>query len=202
MYVVAKLHPKVAEYEHDAYQGDYLSVKDQERVIQDFYANERDIPLCIDHLGIDSTGFVRHEDRVGRVVDLFTNKDHELMVKCQLFPEHKAYYEVNESIFKEGKKWGVSVGLANLKDPQKNTILEKNLVHVALTTDPAFGAQNSYLFDWGLFEEDVDRKIAQKYVGTGYASEAFKKKMARVMPAVAGKKKRDCVLFFVFSPLF
>jgi hypothetical protein len=188
MYLVAKLHPKVTEYESDTYQGDYLSLKDQEKVIRDFYTQERDIPLCIDHLGIDSTGFVRHEDRVGRVVDLFTNKDHELMVKCQLFPEHEAYYTVNHSIFHEKKKWGVSVGLANLKDPEKGTILEKNLVHVALTTDPAFGAQNSYLFDWGLFEEDIDRKIAQKYVGSGYTSDVFKKKMALHMPSsLAGK---------------
>lgn len=178
MYLVAKLHPKVDEYERADYQGDYLSLKDQEQVIRDFYEQERDIPLCIEHLGIDSTGFVRHEDRVGRVVDLFTNKAHELMVKCQLFPEHEAYRSVNQSIFQEGKKWGVSVGLANLRDPNNsNTILSKNLVHVALTTDPAYGAYDSYLFDWGLFEADVDRRIAQKYVGDGYASDAFKRKM-------------------------
>lgn len=198
MYLVAKLHPKVAAYESAEYQGDYLSVKDQERVIRDFYEQERDVPLCKDHMGTDSTGFVRYDDRIGRVVDLFTNKDHELMVKCQLYPEHNAYNEVNRSIFNEGKKWGVSVGLANLKDPHNGTVLEKNLVHVALTMDPAFGSQNSYLFDWGLFEDDVDRKIAQKYVGNGYASDVFRKKMANA----AATGKIECVLFFVSHNLF
>lgn len=166
MYIFAKLHPHLKEAESEDYNGTWFSSKDMARQIKRFYEGRYMIPLCIDHRDVNKFGFVRPDDVVGRVLDLFCNKENELMVKCQLDPKHAGYREVTQSIFNpcadKREKWGVSVGIAlRLNENGKR---QRNLVHVALTTDPGFAAYNTYLFKWALSEDVMNVSIARDYI--------------------------------------
>ena len=118
MFLIAKLHPHIDDTEKEDYNGLWLSRAAKEETIRRFYAKKQEIPLCIDHRDTGRTGFVKDANRVGRVHDLFLNDKSELMVKCELFNHHKdGYREVNQGMFRKGERWGVSVGLVNVKDP-------------------------------------------------------------------------------------
>ena len=168
MFLIAKLHPHIDDTEKEDYNGLWLSRAAKEETIRRFYAKKQEIPLCIDHRDTGRTGFVKDANRVGRVHDLFLNDKSELMVKCELFNHHKdGYREVNQGMFRKGERWGVSVGLVNVKDPVTGKKKSRNLVHVALTNDPAFAAEGTYISHWGLDEEGINKVIRREYYAKG-----------------------------------
>lgn len=170
MFLIAKLHPRLEETEQADYDGLWLNREASKTIIKRFYATKQELPLCIDHRGGSQTGYVKGEDRVGRVSDLFLNKEGELMVKCELFNHHQqGYKEVNQGIFRNKERWGVSVGLVNVNDPVTGKKRSSNLVHVALTNDPAFGAQGTYLTEWALSEEGIDKILSTKYADAEFS---------------------------------
>jgi len=192
MFLVAKLHPDLPEANNKHYTGTWLSRKEKKEQIRIFYEEEREIPLCVDHLDAGKFGFIDGANVIGRVVDLFNDREGNMMVKCQLSPEHKSYLEINEGIFHRGEKWGVSVGLSQQPAPLPGGRRVKELVHVALTTQPGFQRYGVQLSDWGLNEDVVNATIAKKYYRQGrekcYATEAFETKLKGVS-------------FFEFFPL-
>lgn len=164
MFLIAKLHPNIEKTEQADYNGLLLSRASKEAVINRFYKHGQEIPLCIDHRDTDSTGYVKEAGRVGRVSDLFLNKEGELMVKCELFQHHSdGYKEVNKGLFRDAARWGVSVGLTGRDDPTTGKKKSRNLAHVALTSDPAFADEGTLITEWGLDEKEVDWTIANKY---------------------------------------
>lgn len=196
MFFIAKLHPKLAETEEKNYNGLLLNRAGKEAVVTRFYAEKQNIPLSIDHRDIGAFGYVKDSNRVGRVVDLFINSREELMMKCELFREHgEGYKEVNQGIFRKKERWGVSVGLVGVKD-QDARIKARNLVHVALTTDPAFASEGTFLSHWGLDEKKVNtvlRELREKeQLDTGYAGFYRPEFMAKL----------EGVFFFYFPTLY
>ena len=166
MFLLAKLHPRLEETEQEGYQGDWLSRAAKERVVNRFYQEKQRIPLCIDHRDIGAFGHVKEGNRVGQVKDLFINGQGELMMSCELFNHHRAAYkEVNQGIFRDKKLWGVSVGMANTK--RGDGTKSRNLVHVALTSDPAFAAHDTFVTHWGLNEKKLNKVIAGQMKGDG-----------------------------------
>lgn len=157
MYFVAHLHPNLPEGEDEIWLND----KEKREEIIHFYTSKIEIPLCIDHRDIGRFGFVKKDEVIGHVIDLFVNKDGELMMKCKLDNTHKAYKEINDGIF-NNEKWGVSVGLALNYNTEKESY-DKRLVHVAFTTDPGFAKYNTYLFKWSLNEQVMDSIIDREY---------------------------------------
>jgi hypothetical protein len=108
------------------------------------------------------------------------------MMKCELFRRHgDGYREVNQGMFSKKERWGVSVGV--VKAPNG----ARNLVHVALTNDPAFAKEGTYISHWGLNEEKVDAALCKMVMkqpqspsGTkygGFLSQELKTKLEGVL---------------------
>lgn len=162
MYLLSKLHPHLKHTEEKGYSGPWLDRKGKEEIIERFYKEGRTIPLCIDHKNVGKYGYVNLEDRVGRVCDLFIDKDGELIMKCELSKHHKSYKEVNRDIFTNKQRMGVSVGLTRVPDGQGG-IKSSHLIHVALTPNPGFAAYDTYITNWALGEDDLNHAIVEKY---------------------------------------
>lgn len=176
MYFVATLHPNLVED-----KGLFFTQTEKEKQIRDFYEKKQVIPLCIDHCGADTCGFIVPEkERIGYVVDLFNNKKGELMVKLRLDGSHPAYKLIHQGMQLRRERWGVSVWIEcdyNTRLKQMN----KSLTHVALTTDPLFAKHNTFLHQFSFDEHPLDRIIAQHYYDEQnpqcYASPQLKQKI-------------------------
>lgn len=192
MFFIAKLHPKLAETEEKNYNGLLLNRAGKEAVVTRFYTEKQNIPLSIDHRDIGAFGYVKDANRVGRVTDLFINGREELMMKCELFRQHsEGYKEVNQGIFRKKERWGVSVGLVGVKDKDAR-IKARNLVHVALTTDPAFAKEGTFLSHWGLDERKVNTALRKLCIEEGYTGFYRPELMAKL----------EGVFFFYFPTLY
>lgn len=178
MFLIAKLFPRLEEAEQKGYTGTLLSEADMVANAKRFYTDKLNIHLCIDHRGVSKLGFVKDSDRVGRVCDLFVNEGGELMMKCELFRHHgDGYREVNQGMFSKKERWGVSVGV--VKSPSG----ARNLVHVALTNDPAFATEGTYITHWGLNEEKVNAALRNMVPkdGGGFLSPELRAKLEGVL---------------------
>ncbi len=166
MYLLAKLHPHLEKTEEENYVGPWLSRKAKEEIITRFYKEKKCIPLCIDHRDRDRLGYIKHENVVGRVCDLFIDKNDELIMKCEVesAPEHKGYQEIVNGMFMKREKWGVSVGLVKMSDPSTGNVVSRNLVHVALTTDPGFARHGTFITKWALSDDAINRVITRDYM--------------------------------------
>jgi hypothetical protein len=169
MYLLARLHPDVVRLEGDSFKEGWLNRFEKEQQISRFYRENLRIPLNIDHRGADATGFIAGSEKesntnMGHVVDMFNDRNGDLMIKCLLRSDHPAYRQINQSMCHEQAKWGVSVWLTHQhpKGFMRGPIL-KNIAHVALTTDPALAAQDTFLLKWALNEDYMDAEIRRSY---------------------------------------
>ena len=162
MFLLAKLYPHFEHTETENYKGTFLSRKAKEQLVESFYKDKRKVPLCKDHENVGRYGLVKPENTIGRVCDLFIDKDGELIMKCELSKKHPTYKEVNHAMFTKRQKWGVSVFITHPLDEDGN-VKSNNLIHVALTPNPAFGEYNTYITHWGLGEDDLNHAIVEKY---------------------------------------
>jgi hypothetical protein len=181
MYRLATLHPNLQEASSEHYDGLFFTKAEKEKQIRDFYQKKQEIPLCIDHCGADTCGFIVPEDeRIGSVVDLFNNKRGEMMVKFKLDNNHPAYRLINQGIDLNGEKWGVSVWIETKRNLRMGTT-DKQLTHVALTTDPFFASHGTFLHRYAIDEKALDREIARIYYDERntecYASAEFKDRL-------------------------
>jgi len=181
MYMVGKLHPDLPEANEPGYTQGWLSEQDKRDVIDRFYSDERHtIPLSLDHRNSGKYGFIPHGDVIGDVLDLFTDRNGDLMVKTRLSPQHPAYGEVNRGMTDRAQKWGFSVGLLPGDGGG-----EKTLMHVALTPEPGFAAYDTYIKHWHLNEDRLNAIIARELYmpgegGRAYAAPEFDEKLKRM----------------------
>ncbi len=176
MYMVATLHPNLVEARDPTYKGHFFTQGEKRALIQQFYAQALQIPLCIDHCGAETCGFIVPEhERIGRVCDLFNDRDGNLMVKLVLDQSHKAYARINKGVWMHRELWGVSVWIDLWQSGRKA------LTHVALTTDPLMAEHGTWLHECSLEEWALDREIARRYYRKGhgqcYAAAAFEARL-------------------------
>lgn len=174
---IATLHPDLEETRDKSYSGGFFTRDDKKRQILDFYQKKKHIPLCIDHCGANTCHFIVPEgERIGHVNDLFIGKNGDMMVKLELDKKHPAYVQISQGLHLKNEKWGVSVWIEHNKRTR-----DKQLTHVALTTDPYFASRNTFLHKFGYKEEHMDREIARCYYkdgdGESFASPELKKKL-------------------------
>lgn len=152
MFCVATLQPQQGQQ-----PTRFLTREEMVRQIDAFYTMSQRIPLCIDHCGAQTCGFVvPAQERIGHVSDLWVNPKGQLMVKLWLDGAHRAFKQINQGIFHSGERWGVSVWIDQLFDV-------KMLTHVALTTNPFFARQGTWMHGWNLYEGPLDREIASNH---------------------------------------
>lgn len=180
MYFLSTLHPRNSDI-HSYYREMYFSRPDKEEQIKRFYQRRVNIPLCLDHCGGESAGVVvSPEERIGEVLDLFINRKGEMMAKLKLDDRHPAYRKIKDGIHNKREKWGVSVWIQHVKDLRTGRVT-KDLGHVALTTDPLFADQNTFLHWYGVQESGIDKVIAkdfyQESVGQSFSSREMKLKL-------------------------
>jgi len=187
MYFLAKLQPNLKE------PGDFFTVSEKKRQIDQFYAQRQHIPLCIDHCNAPPVaGFVVPErDRIGRVVDLLTNRQGDLLVKLVLDQSHEAYARINKSIALDHQKWGVSVWIDTIDSGTRQQGVYKQLTHVALTTDPYFAKHNTFLHKWQLQEAPLDRIIARELYAAGEGDSYAHPSLVDKLKAVADFDSRQ-----------
>lgn len=180
-YFVATLHPNLPKYNQHDYDGPWLSEKEQREQIDAFYKEGRQIPLSYEHVNCGTSAYVPREDVLGHVIDLFQGKNGDLMVKCFLSPQHPASFKINTDVIENKVRWGVSVGLVQVPSDENGGNASKKLIHVAFTTDPGFGKENTFLHYWGLSEANIDYVIGREYFkegsGKSYANESLIKKI-------------------------
>jgi hypothetical protein len=179
MYCVATLHPDLVEARRPGYRGGFFTRKEKRQLIRKFYAKRLEIPLCIDHCGAVTCGFVVPEsERIGRVCDLFNGEQGQLMVKLKLDNTHPAYARINRGfdIYKEA--WGVSVWIDFYNTGRKE------LTHVALTTDPLYASHGTWLHKWGLEEHVMDGYVADHFYKAGqgqcYAAPDYRRRLSGI----------------------
>lgn len=180
MYHLATLHPKLNVI-NEEYREGFLTRKDKERVILDFYRRGKKIPLCIDHCDQDDPNFtVPLHERMGHVLDLFINQEGSMMTKVKLDDTHPTYKKIKQSMHLAQENWGVSVWIQISMDLKTGNIV-KELAHIALTTFPLFAEHNTFFHSYSETESDIDREITKKYykenVGESFASKELKRKL-------------------------
>lgn len=182
-YHLVKLHPQLLGDGRDGHRDTLLQTREEkERVVRDFYDKRQHIPLCLDHCGATRGGFVvPQEQRIGRVVDLFTDRHGQLLVKLHLSGGTPAFQQITRETH-QGVPWGVSVWLDVLRDRPGGTISEKRLTHVALTKDPYFARHNTFMRDWSPSESGIDALVHkmglyEEGAGECFAGEPFKAKL-------------------------
>jgi len=179
MYCIAKLHPNPANAGARNYKGNLFTADEKKRTIREFYTFNEVIPLCIDHCGAETCGFVvPDQERIGTVQDLFNNERGELMVVLKLDQKHPAFKQINRGLWMQKQPWGVSVWIDRYQSGRKK------LSHVALTTDPHFANYDTFLDKWAVEEWAIDSEVYRNYYKKGrgqcFASTQFVKKMAGI----------------------
>lgn len=181
MFHFATLQPDVVQDTEIGHA--FFSQADREKQIRDFYAEDQDIPLNLNHDGCDVMGrVVVPMARCGRVLDLLQGRDGALLVKMQLYTRHKAYAEIANDLMDRRNKWGVSVFI-------DATPREKRLVHVALTKTPLLAAYNTFIHLSAWDEAVLDREIAHRFYAEGdgrcFAVAAYKTKLRGMLASLA-----------------
>lgn len=163
MFFIAKLHPDLEETKAENYNGPWLNDFDKQRVAMELYEHpEWDVPISVEHRDIGRFGYVKEHDVVGQVMDLYVNNKQEMMVKFQVSNEHpEAYKELNYQLCHSGVRWGVSVGIGRAL--QHDGTYNKKLVHVAITTDPAFAEHGTWIYKWSTNEDIINAVIHREY---------------------------------------
>lgn len=165
----------------DDADDEFMTRRDNEIQIHNFYRHKQRIPLCLDHCGADRAGFVVPErDRIGYVLDLFINRDNALMVKFRLTPKHAAYNRVHDGLTKRSEAWGLSVWVERRQNRHTGAV-SKTLTHVALTLDPRFAEHRSYMYRYALNENLINDVILGQFYWPGdgacYGAREFKRKL-------------------------
>lgn len=181
MYWLAKLHPNLVNVKGgERYKKSlFANQREKKRAILEFYANREVIPLCIDHCGAETCGFVvPQQERIGTVRDLFNNAPGEMVMVLHLDGAHPAFKQINRGLFMHKQRWGVSVWIDLYESGRKK------LTHVALTTDPHFARYGTWLDKWAVEEWAIDSEVARHHFqrdrGLCYAAPEFVKKMTGI----------------------
>lgn len=198
MYFLSTLHPKNSDI-NGQYRGMYFSRPDKESQIRKFYRERLNVPLCLDHCGGESAGVVvSPEERIGRVLDLFINRNGEMMAKLKLDDRHPAYRKIKDGIHSKGEKWGVSVWIQHVKNLETGRI-SKELGHVALTTDPLFAEHNTFLHWYGVQESGIDKMIAKDFYHEGVGQSFSAREMKLKLEGISSQGRKKILISLLFN---
>ena len=182
MYFVSTIHPELPETQVDGYLGEWLTLQDKRDAITEFHATNKKpgIPIVVNH-DVEKTygSLVPVSKRVGKVKDLFMDKDGDLVAKCVLYTGTEAFKQISQGIHLNREKWGVSVRIDwCMPDGLESKRIDKRLTHVALTQTPYLGEQGAYIHHWSHNSVNIDRVIDREYFteneGHCFASDQLK----------------------------
>jgi hypothetical protein len=163
MYFIANLQPKL--YDVDRYSG-FLNYNEKKKIINDFEKSKlkgNDLPICFEHGGGIKAGFKLPDDQIiGKVNEMIINKSGDLMINGQINKESKIYDQMRNDMFNKIKLYGVSIWI-DLKRNSDNIFTDKQLNHVAITTDPALGKEGAYIHEWGENKLKIDNIFKDKH---------------------------------------
>jgi hypothetical protein len=163
-YYLVKLHPNLVDDRLPHHSGLYRERAEKENCVKGFYDKTRHIPLCVDHCNNTTPGFVVPDsERIGHIVDMFIDRQGQVITKLYLKPDHPEFKRITQSMIKDKQAWGASVAIDVAREggPQ-GRIMSKELTHVALTTDPYFAQHNTFIRDFAPegHEKALDRFVA------------------------------------------
>lgn len=191
IYFLSTVHPELEETKVNGYKGQWMTFEEKKEAIRNFYKTKQHIPLSINHTTSKEYGSViPSNERVGEVVDLFTDKDADLIAKCVLYKGKDGFKTMSHGTYMNNEKWGVSVRIdwcmpGGLGGDGK---IEKKLTHVALTRTPYLAAQGSYIHHWSTNEKDINKKIHKEYYqekdGYCFASDELKNKITDAIATI------------------
>lgn len=185
MYFLCTAQPETPEIGDKDYFGGFLTVKEKPGAIDSFYKDAEHIPLCMGHVAEESFGSsVPASMSVGKVVDLFMEKDGDLVAKCLLTMDNEEVYKtVMQDIVKNGKAWGVSVRIDwSMPDGlESGGPVFKQITHLALTQQPYLGDHGAYIHHMAFDEKKIDEILLREYYKQGdghcYASDTLMDKL-------------------------
>jgi hypothetical protein len=178
MFFVATLQPIPTKKEEN---DGFFTTLEKRQVIDKFYKTRdtKDLPLCIEHGTGEQYGYVVEQDKTaGKVLDLFNDEEGNIVAKCLLFGENEHFKVIIDAIENEKEKWGVSQWIDIYRETMEpDCPVEKELTHVALTSDPYFADRNTFIHHWSYKEDALDKVIAKEYYtkdkGECYASNEY-----------------------------
>ena len=182
MYFLCTIHPELEETKTKEYIGGWMTLEEKKEAIEHFYKTNQNIALSIDHKADKTYGsFIPKNERVGKILDLFNDKDGDLVAKCILYKDSSdAFNRINEGFHINKEKWGVSMRIDWCMAIDGK--IDKKLTHLALTLTPYLGKQGTYIHHWSTNEKAIDLTIDREYynenVGSCYASNQLKNKIA------------------------
>jgi hypothetical protein len=142
---------------HDPVEGDlpptdtlYLT-RDEKRHIADAQAEGtyREVPVNWNHTG----------PRIGRVMHSTVSGSGRFMPVVQLFWDRPETRQVLERL-KRGERLGYSLGVGYQKDDASKTVHDKHLDHIAITDEPEFGAEGTWLERYALSPNGIVNEMA------------------------------------------
>lgn len=168
MFFLATLQADLPETHDDTYRGVWFTKAEKKDVILKFYKLNQTIPLSVDHTADKEYGSVIPTDkRVGRVLDLFMDKDGHLVGKCCI-TNRDTVLRLTKGSYIDNEKWGVSLRIDwCLPGGIECDKIEKMLTHVAVTTDPYLADYGSFVHHWSTNEKTIDRAIHREYYSEG-----------------------------------
>jgi hypothetical protein len=182
MFFVATLQPIPTKKEEN---DGFFTTLEKRQVIDKFYKSRdtKDLPICIEHGTGEQYGYVVEQDKTaGKVLDLFNDEEGNIVAKCLLFGENEHFKVIIDAIENEKEKWGVSQWIDIFRETMEpDCPVEKELTHVALTSDPYFADRNTFIHHWSYKEDALDKVIAKEYYtkdkGECYASNEYIEKL-------------------------
>lgn len=170
MYFLCTLQADLEETRREGYIGEWMTKEEKKDAILKFYKQKQHIPLSINHTTAKEYGAaIPQNERVGRVLDLFNDKDGDLVAKCVIDKDSSAIHRLNKGSYVDGEKWGVSQRVDWCMIPNENGggKIDKLLTHVALTQTPFLADEGSYIHHWSTNEKTVDKAIHRDYFQEG-----------------------------------
>src|ERR1700761_1194466 len=156
MYFLCTIHPELEETKSKGYVGGYMTLEEKKEAIDNFYKTDQNIALSMQHKTKDKNygSFIPRKEKVGKILDLFNDKDGDLIAKCILYKDTNAFNIINEGFHINKEKWGVSVRIDWCMLPGADKI-EKKITHLALTLSPYFADRNTYIHHWSTNEKSI-----------------------------------------------
>lgn len=204
IYFLCTLQCNLEETREKDYVGGWFTVDEKKALVASRQKNNQPIAISFDHTADKTYGsFIPKQERVGHVMDLFVDRDGDLIAKCVVDDENGAVRRLTKGTYVDGEKWGVSVRIDwSMPYGTAGGRIDKVLTHVALTTTP-YLSDTSYIHHWSPSERAVDRLIGREYFKEGdghcYAAGALLENLRSLQQQEQGMTNYRIVAFLFHS---